>query len=279
MAPGAKAFKLKEVLPHIALPPCPAVFGMLSSALDADAAIDKISKTISIDQVLTVDVLKVANSAFYGANRSLRSVDEAIMRLGFDEIKTIALGLKSKDMFKTAKGWVPFNTRLWNHSLATGTIMRALSRRINPRFGDVFFTAGILHDFGKLILQQGVPGYVELIGVLHGRPLVLKERQSFGSDHAEVGGELLQMWKLPETLIKLTAGHHSPIDPGDSLINVRRLLSASNEMAHALESGPAGTIGFSAAPVEAIMAIADLTPEDWNQALTSCQRQFNALKS
>lgn len=230
---------LKDIVAGIRLPACPLVFIQLTRAIqEGDQPSSEVANTISMDPALTAHVLRVANSAMYGHPRRIHSISEATLRLGCSEIYFIATALKARDLFTTSLG--KFGQTLWEHSLKTGVLARGLCRRRNGMLTDAFFTAGILHDLGKLILQQVTPSYMLLCedGAVSGSELVARETAAFGTHHAALGGELLDHWGLPETLVKLVAEHHDPQpDPNTSRNNSHGLLAAANEMAHTIESG------------------------------------------
>ncbi len=231
---------LEEILKrNIKIPVCPTVFLSLVEALNnAKQQNDKLVDMLSSDASLTAQILKSANSAFYGSVRTVRSVDDAIVRLGYTEIWSIAAACKGKEMFKaTTPQMEQFFAEQWDHSLKTGIFARTLARRLNPRFADLFFTAGILHDIGKLLLAQAGKDYLELCnkGQLFGEELVKREQQIYGTQHASLGAELLRFWKIPDLVVKPIAAHHDK--PSDaSTKDSWRILAVADHVAHSVES-------------------------------------------
>jgi len=284
MFTGARRLTLKEVLAkNIKLPACPGVTAKLAPLLaQADCEGDKVSKIVSSDPSLTTQVLKVANSAFYGMPRRLRSVDEAIVRLGFREISSIVSALEAKTLFKsTEPKWSGFNEALYLHVLATAILVKALGKRINPAFCDAFFTAGMLHDLGKLILQQYDPNYMTLCGAgaIHGSALCVLEEKTYGTTHAMIAGELLRFWNLPETLVKLVEGHHDRVAEGDRVENVRSMVNAANDIAHVVAPLGAKEISFNLALPDQLLRVAGLDLRSWAMVGVDCQRSLGALIS
>ena len=270
----------------IRLPPCPAIFSRLISLLEGESHRDEVAIVISSDLPLTTQVLRVANSAFYGLSRRVRSVDEALLRLGFSEVCSIAFALKSRDMFQSGDERIQkMAGRLREHSLKTAILVRAMSRRLNPKFAHVFFTAGILHDVGKAALLEADADYVTLCseGTITGATLVALEKEAYGIQHAVLGGELLEYWNLPQTLVKLVAGHHDPVAEDDGMKNTRCLLTIGDEMAHALGAGDDDGMSFGKSISESLLASllagANLDMESWLSLVTDCQHQLQALKS
>ena len=210
---NTKAVTLDDILNrNIKLPVCPTVFMRLTTDLKAPTIHNiELVEVMSSDPGLTAKVLKAANSAFYGPTRNIRSVEQAIVRIGYDEVWSIAVAAKGKEMFEGAGADAHFFSMLWDHSLKTGVFARALAKRlISQCQDDAYFTAGILHDFGKLLFAQLDKRYVAAtrLGQVHGEDLTRLEYDMFGTDHATLGGELLKYWKLPELIVEPVARHH-----------------------------------------------------------------------
>jgi len=197
---------------NLRLPVCPVVFTRLSAALGSnDSSRNQLASILKTDAALTAAVLRVSNSAFYGASRQISTVDQAILRIGYAEVWKIAVGLKAKEVF-CADGGASFHIWLYHHSLYTGLFLRHLGRVVNPRWDEFFFTAGILHDLGRLVLAQVDANYPKACMQVdaftsHG---LQWERQQYQADHAQVSGALIEYWNLPKLLSSMIEAHHSP---------------------------------------------------------------------
>ncbi len=226
----------------IRLPVCPIVFVRLNDALDhPKAAVRNLVDILSSDPHLATQVLRVANSAQYGLARQVRGVSEAILRIGFRDVWSIACAVKAKELFQTADGqWSQLSTFLWEHALATGVIAKHISRKLSMGEGETVFTAALLHDLGKSVLYQFDPQYGLLCrnGALYGRQLTLRENDFFGTHHARFGSELLRHWNLPETVASLVEHHHDEPVPDDELKEARIVLTLANQTAHTLVPAP-----------------------------------------
>lgn len=252
---------------NVKLPVCPSVFAKLTQVLASSTSTSRdLSQVITLDPALTGEVLKVANSAFYGMSRNVRSVEDAIFRLGFREVGAIASALNSKQMFTNGATWSAFNKKLWEHSMLTAMIARAMGARLNQQTADIFFTAGLLHDIGKLVFQQLDAKYVEraLDGMLHGMELSAQERASYGTSHAAIGGELLASWSLPAPIVRLVENHH--IDPlaDREHARMRGSFALANELAHDANWDPSKglwTLGRME-PVQALLALLNVQLEE-----------------
>lgn len=218
----------------ISIPACPAVFVRLLKALE-DPDSPELPQIINSDPSLSSEVIRVSNSAFYGASKRIFSVNDAVIRLGFNEIFSIATALKAREVFRGGT-WDDFRALLWEHAVKVATASKLLARRFNPKAVETIYTAGLLHDLGKLLYAEVLPTYGEVAVTRHGEALMAEERNLFGTEHSELGGELLRFWKLPDTLASLVEGHHKPVAPGDTLKLCRDELTLANHMAHCWET-------------------------------------------
>lgn len=219
MAEGPEIHEIPPILERfldrgLRLPPCPAVIARLAELIrDSETQSSELAKLLKMDTALTAALLKVANSALYGASRQIATVENAILRLGYAEVMKIAIGLKSKEFLNVPQMSI-FSGWLYEHSLRTGLILRRVCRDINPKFEEHYFTAGILHDIGRMVLAQVDPAYVKFC--LH-LPTLLREEQiivmgdekkRWGNDHAEIGAALCEFWNLPLILQTMVGEHH-----------------------------------------------------------------------
>ncbi|NLH49389.1 MAG: HDOD domain-containing protein [Myxococcales bacterium] len=210
--------QLSQVLKQIEqLPTLPSILNRIvdiTSQEDSSAA--DLLEVITTDQSLTANVLRVANSPVYGVPYRIESARQAIVLLGFEEVRNIAL---SSSIFKTLT--LKANTGLfdrnlfWRHSLLVATLTRELGPWFpNPRYKTSLFTAGLLHDVGKVVLDQYFPAeFAEIVETVRqepdSRPLQIEERY-LGATHAYVGSVLLKRWQLPPYLVEAVQHHHAP---------------------------------------------------------------------
>ncbi len=178
---------------------------------DANTSASDISNIIRLDPALTGKVLKIANSAIYASAQRIISLQQAITRLGFPEIRRIALSIAFINSFKNVH--VNYE-RFWIHSITTAYIAVNL-QKISKKFKtiDELFSCGILHDIGVLILDQYFPDiYKKVFEIAANRrfELQLVEKKVLGITHSEVGAHLLTKWKLPENITDVVYNHHQP---------------------------------------------------------------------
>lgn len=195
------------------LPQFPAIATKVLRVLShEDASVLEISDFIRADAALAAGLLRVANSALYAFPSPITSIQKALMMLGFDEVKRFILTFSTKGFFQTALR-LDLLRGMWRHSLACAWISEELSTAcsLSQGRGDPAYTAGLLHDIGRLGLFVLHPReYAALLsGPADGKSLLDLERDALGIDHCEAGGWLARHWGLPEEVGRVAADHHS----------------------------------------------------------------------
>jgi putative nucleotidyltransferase with HDIG domain len=196
------------------LPTVPDLYRRITELCESDrGTIEELGRVIGQDPAMTAMVLKLANSAFFSLRQPVANASEAVSYLGIDLLKALVLvhGLFSQ----VGSFRIPTFTiqHLWNHSLAVGAGSRSIaeaeghgSKQVNE-----FFTAGLLHDVGMLILASRFPeDYSRTLELNHrsGGDLESSEYHVFGATHAEVGAYLLALWGIPEPVVQAAGYHH-----------------------------------------------------------------------
>lgn len=171
-----------------------------------------LEKVINTDQVLTSRILKTANSAFYGFQKEVATVKLAVVILGFDTIKGLALSCSIIENIKLNDEFTHFNLRsFWEHSISTAVIAQSISKILGHNVSGEAFVAGLLHDIGMLILAEEFP---ELLNTVmeeveqNGTELSIAEIKHLGCTHHEVGYWLMNKWNFPESLKNAILHHH-----------------------------------------------------------------------
>lgn len=176
----------------------------------------EISKVVSLDPALTVKILKIVNSAYYGFPKQITTITHAIMILGFEDVKNIAMGISVFDIFKSkgVKDVVEFDRiGFWLHSIAVGSCTKLLAKKLRYKNPEEAFICGLLHDIGKIILDQYFHDEFNAVMKLAQEENLLfinAEKRLNDMDHAEIGRVVAKKWGLPSTIIDCIAGHHNP---------------------------------------------------------------------
>lgn len=215
--------KVKQVVANIRnLPTPPIVFNQIQKVINREtASAADVSKILAEDPSMSAKVLKMTNSAFYGLPREIDSVQQAVMIIGFEAVKNLVLSASVLGMFKGNKIDTEFQERFWRHSLATAFGSRLVARKVKSRGTfdpEAAFSAGLLHDIGKLVIACFLPNdFGEITQEIDNNPDVqdyTAEMTVLGYSHAQVGAALGSCWNLSSTMIDAIAFHHSPEKSG-----------------------------------------------------------------
>jgi putative nucleotidyltransferase with HDIG domain len=198
------------------LPTLPAVVPRLLALMDdPKCTVGHITDAISHDAALTAKILKVANSAYYGFPQEISTLERAVALLGFNMVKSLAISVGViKNMMSGKRDSRDFPWEgLWVHSLAVGTGMKMLAERGGNRDdAEYLFVVGLLHDMGKIVLDQFFQeDFARILAKARNTEnglLYRHEREIIGLDHGEVGGILLERWKFPERIRGPVTLHH-----------------------------------------------------------------------
>jgi putative nucleotidyltransferase with HDIG domain len=211
--------KVKRVVSNIRnLPTPPIVFHQIEKVINSPtASAAQVAAVLSEDPAMSVKVLKLTNSAFYGLSREVDSVKQAVVIVGLEAIKNLVLSASVLDMFKGKNLDQEYQEKFWRHSLATAVCSRILARALKSRGivdPDAAFSAGLLHDIGKMVICCFLPDeYTLLKREREANPNELDyelEERVLGYNHAQIGGYLAVQWKLPLKLGDAVTYHHHP---------------------------------------------------------------------
>ena len=211
-------------VPSVAVP-------IIQMANDENTSFGKLAAVIETDPELSARILTLANSGFYGFKREIKSITHALVMLGWNAIKMIALGSSILTHMSDA------DRMLFDHSTRVAQIARFIAIEANFYKVEEFAVVGMLHDFGISILKTLYPNeHAEAVKVAieAGVPIHLAELEVLGVDHAEVGGWTLQAWDLPENITESVARHHS-FDPGDYHARKTAVIHVADVFAHATD--------------------------------------------
>lgn len=195
------------------LPTLPKVgMKILELASDPDVSMSELSQAIHQDPSLAARVLRIANSPFYGMVRQVDSLKLALVILGLNEVRNIALGISLFNVVKGMNTHVTYDReKFWYHSAGCGIAARILARKLEFRNEGTDFVSGLLHDIGKIIIDEYFcPEFVLIFNktVTHKTTMLQAEREFLGASHQEVGSWLAEKWRIPETLCDAILYHH-----------------------------------------------------------------------
>jgi putative nucleotidyltransferase with HDIG domain len=225
------------------LPTLPvAVAQVIQLTSSSDSSLADFERVVKPDPALTANILRVANSVRYRGVKPSLSVRDGIGRLGIRGLFEIAAGHALVRVIPDRLPGYDLNaTRFWTHSVAVGIFTQKLLKGAPGDVRDVAFTAGLLHDLGKLVIGAFLEQKVDAVrGALNqtGLSFITAERDALGTDHAEVGLAVAHQWKLPDAVASAARWHHSPHEAAAGA--PRRIASAvhlANCLAHTFGYG------------------------------------------
>lgn len=229
------------------LPAMPSLYARVTAELaSATGSIDVVAQQIAQDPVMTAKLLQVVNSAFFALGREVTNATEAVMFLGAERTRSLILLAGVFTQFESVKCPGFSTEQIWNHSLQVANLARAvaMAETKNAKLAEAAFTAGLVHDMGKLILAANVPVMCQAVEQIHANKQVTQreaELQVLGTTHAELAACLMGNWGLPLPVLKAVAWHHAPTratDPGFSLLTA---VHAANVFAYELGCGTGGS--------------------------------------
>ncbi|HLP76374.1 MAG TPA: HDOD domain-containing protein [Candidatus Paceibacterota bacterium] len=223
------------------LPPAPVLMVKLIECFrQPDHDMDEIVKMLAHDPPLTAELLRRCNQSLYGNDNPVTDVFDAVFRLGFYEVYTISMSIFGQQTMSMKQLETGINVaELWKHSAIAAVASGAIARKVSQSEG-LAFTAGLLHDVGKIVfasaegaeyakIRQSVNGF--------GSELVAAETGRYGFNHSDVGRRLLMKWGMPMEIVSPVAGHHSTLwdAPHEKLSAV---VALGDVLAHAVQGAP-----------------------------------------
>ncbi|MGE5391452.1 MAG: HDOD domain-containing protein [Deltaproteobacteria bacterium] len=181
---------------------------------DPDSTAQDINNVLNQDQAITARVLRLANSAFYGYTRRINTVTDAVVFMGFKTIRSIVIAASVSDILnQEIAGYALEHGELWKHSQCCAMAARLIARKAKIPALDLAYTAGLLHDIGKVILNRTMKdAYFDVVErASEGEiPFDQVENEILGFTHAEVGSKVAAKWNLPDQMVEAIAFHHDP---------------------------------------------------------------------
>ena len=207
---------IKKVIDGISgLPTLPVILGKTTQMLDdPDVSASDVGRVIVKDQAIASKVLRLVNSAFYGCQRQVSTISQAVVLLGFNVVRNIVLSVSVFETFSQDSKAEEFDKyRFWEHSIACGATTRAISKHLGVKDPEEAFVGGLLHDIGKLVLDQFLTEeFLKVLQLVKEKeiPILEAEQEVLETTHPQIGRFLAQKWNLPSTLEEAIAFHHNP---------------------------------------------------------------------
>jgi len=278
--------QIKKIIGNIKnLPTPPIVFEQIQKVInDPDTSSADVAGILSEDPAMSIKVLKLTNSAFYGLSREIDSVRHAVTIIGLEAVKNLVLSASVMSMFKADEKNREFHEDYWRHSLATAVASKMLAKEIkaNQTFNpDPAFTSGLIHDIGKMIIcgfmreeHQKIQAIVKESPNTSIREI---ETSILGFDHAILGKQLALQWKLPDRMADTIGYHNRPAEENSSdnyamLVNLGDCLShmtfPSEKLGSARIKASAEALSFFNLEMEKLLELKSQLAEEYTKAET-----------
>ncbi len=209
---------------------------LLKTADNPECDLDTLAVIVKKHPTAVATILQVANTAFYGSAGGVETIEEALQLLGMDFVRNLAITELAKKQLRLSPGLQELANAILQHSIETSQYGFGMRRFVkNVRLVQQLSSLALLHDLGKLVLLAAKGNdYADLMGqsVDSNTPCWRLERESYGCDHAAVGGFLFAMWGLPEIIVRSVTWHHQPEKVAEKSFCPTSLLHFANFVAH-----------------------------------------------
>jgi putative nucleotidyltransferase with HDIG domain len=241
-----------------------------------DASPNELNKVISLDPVLTGQVLKLINSAYYSLVSKVTSLTRAITMLGMNTVKNMALSTAIIRTVAGAKKSKALPTsRFWAHTIGAGVSAKMLAsiKDVPIVEREELFVAGLLHDLGKIPFGDE---YIEVLRIAYNEqlPLIEVERDIMGIDHQEVGLMIAEKWKLNEVITTCISRHHDVSGLEGDLAKQVGFVALGNIYTNILDIGSAGNSFPDEGQIFKLLEVLDITLEDFGHIGVSVQEEI-----
>lgn len=206
----------EDIVKHeLSLASFPDVYFRLKKILESSTSSAKdIAQVIGSDVALTTRLLKLVNSPLFGLTQKVDSLERAVSLVGEEELTSLVLGISAIRYFKDIPPELMDMQTFWKHSLSCAIFAKIIASKYKDVTDETLFTAGLLHDVGKLILFKNMP-YSSVETLVFARenmiPLIEAEEYVLGFTHTEVSKLLMDSWEFPDTINDIVSNHHNPI--------------------------------------------------------------------
>jgi HD-like signal output (HDOD) protein len=233
------------------LPTLPMVLRQVSALIETNETdMKKIADVIMTDTALTVRIIRLVNSAFYGLRNRVTSITQAVVIVGLRAVYNLMLGLTVIKLFKNGKSTHFDPNLLWRHSFGCGLLSQKVAHLVNYSFPDECFIGGLLHDMGRLVLDQFLHDKFTkacAYALAHDCSLLAGERTVIGFDHAEAGAWLAERLNIPDSFVATIRYHHAVAGmPQQSIqyADIVRIIATANRICTMEGVGNSGEIHY-----------------------------------
>ena len=197
------------------MPPLPqSITQILELTRNPKSSVQDLAKVLERDPKLATNILRRANISYYGFSREISTISHAIVCLGLDAVKSIALNSSAQEMLNDEiSAYALEKGMLWQYSICCATCARIIAKRIRFKESEEAYIAGLLLDIGKIILSSYAEEYfIQIVEKSKSNrvPFDRAEQEVLGFDHTQIGGRIIKKWNLPRSLVEAVKYHHRP---------------------------------------------------------------------
>jgi HD-like signal output (HDOD) protein len=202
---------------------------LMESFGDENARVEDIAKKIGMDQSISAKVIRMANSVAYRRGKEVESISQAVIRLGFNQVRSIVVAVTLSNVFPETPSFD--KNKFWKDTFSTASIAKALAKHTSVN-KETAFTCAMLHNIGELLLQILKPDECSLIAMAieTGEPRLLAQREVFGFDYSQVGAELARHWDFSTIFCDAIEQQLDPLsyeEPSQAAVLIRLSVFAS----------------------------------------------------
>lgn len=198
------------ILKTVDIPSLPPVAMKVMNLIKDDfASLKALEEIISRDQGFATRLLRIANSPYYGRDRKIEDISQALLLIGFETLKSLVIAASLKDLNRQ---FGIFEQKLWEHSLGVALCSSLLAMVTRLATSDEALVCGLMHDVGKTVINNAMPElYIQIYEKMYKekRPLIEIENEVLGFNHTTIGNLIAKKWKLPEKLEMIITYHHT----------------------------------------------------------------------
>jgi putative nucleotidyltransferase with HDIG domain len=257
------------------IPTLPTIVFELNKLLrDPDTSIKTVCDTIEKDQAITLKILKLVNSAFYGFKSKISDLRNAVALLGYNAVRNAIVSLSVINSFPKRVILMDFDISLfWKHSLAVAVTSKNIAQLSKKESPDNCFVGGLLHDTGKVIMAQYFPELFDVVwSTMQNEQISFfeSEQEMLPIDHAKIGAHLADKWQLPQGLVDAIRWHHE-FQPEIKSANFVKNIYLANFIVNAYDLDPELRLDLSKMHPDVIKFMMNMMEdvEDWYTGLTS----------
>lgn len=254
-----------------ALPKLPATTLQLISVVNnPDSTLEQIVDIIRYDQTVTTELLRLCNSAYFGLARIITSIDDAVLYVGTAKLMQLVMAAHTQALMRPEQsGYGLLPGALWNHSIGVAIGARLIAQRLSAGDEGTLFTIGLLHDVGKVVLNENIGAeYGRIVRLVNEANVSFleAERRLLGVTHPEVGELVARRWKLPDPIPACIRYHHEPsaLSEPNRLVDIVHLADAAcllmgvgggdDSPMYEIDAGAVERTGFTESDVEELGA-------------------------